>query len=291
MRTSISVGDSTLNMISPVAIGTTATRLPAGNPSRANHSPCSLIFGNVFCRKESPAISIFKLRAFICYPCFGRAARANGLPLVSYPFQLAWHGHFVFALERAFRFHAGTIPKQFRFSRKIFKNLCADSKRFTGKCFRSSRLFLDSASRRRQMKIRRGKCCAGGSVLRSETRLSRNAARGVRQCDRTRARNASDTTCENAVQTSRGFVLYAFCMLSEHRFGKVGKSQEAHKSAHCEKARNSSSLVKQRENEEFEIVVNKAFMAYCMFCDCFLCNKLAQISARKRKTTGERSAT
>ena len=116
-------------MISPVAIGTTATRLPAGNPSRANHCPCSLIFGNVFCRKESPAISIFKLRAFICYPLFGRAARYNGLPLVSCPFQLAWHGHFVFALEKAFRFHAGIIPKQFRFSRKIFKNLFADSKR------------------------------------------------------------------------------------------------------------------------------------------------------------------
>jgi len=110
-------------MISPVAIGTTATRLPAGNPSRANHCPCSLIFGNVFCRKESPAISIFKLRAFICYPCFGRAARSNGLPLVSYPFQLAWHGLFVLLWKGQFRFHAGIIPKQLRNTRKIFKNL------------------------------------------------------------------------------------------------------------------------------------------------------------------------
>jgi hypothetical protein len=30
------------------------------------------------------------------------------------------------------------------------------------------------------------------------------------------------------------FDLYAFCILSEHRFGKVGKSQEAHKSASLE---------------------------------------------------------
>jgi hypothetical protein len=28
------------------------------------------------------------------------------------------------------------------------------------------------------------------------------------------------------------FALYAFCMLSEHRFAKVGKSQKAHTSAH-----------------------------------------------------------
>ena len=110
-------------MISPVAIGITATRLPAGNPRRASHCPCSLIFGNVFCRKESPAISIFKLRAFICYPCLGRAARSNGLPLVSYPFQLAWHGLFVSHWKGHFRFHAGTIPKQLRIARIVLKNL------------------------------------------------------------------------------------------------------------------------------------------------------------------------
>jgi hypothetical protein len=110
-------------MISPVAIGTTATRLPAGNPSRANQSPSNLILGCVLRRKKSPAISIFKLRAFICYPCFGRAARANGLPLVSYPFQLAWHGHFVSHWKGHFSFHAGTIPKQLRIARIILKNL------------------------------------------------------------------------------------------------------------------------------------------------------------------------
>jgi hypothetical protein len=110
-------------MISPVAIGKTATRLPAGNPSRANHCPSSLILGCVLRRKKSPAISIFKLRAFICYPSIGRAARYNGLPLVSYPFQLAWHGHFVSHWKGHFRFHAGTIPKQLRFARIILKNL------------------------------------------------------------------------------------------------------------------------------------------------------------------------
>ncbi len=209
-------------MISPVAIGTTATRLPAGNPSRANHCPCSLIFGNVFCRKESPAISIFKLRAFICYPCLGRAARSNGLPLVSYPFQLAWHGLFVSHWRGQFRFHTRTIPKQFRFARKIFKNLFADSKRPPVACGQTA--FLDSA-KTAAIKISK---MLRGSVSGWDTPVQKHGKGTAMRPKRIRH------PPPDAGRTSRGFILYAFCMLSEHRFGKVGKSQEAHKSAHRE---------------------------------------------------------
>ena len=85
-------------VISPVAPGITATRSPGLNPSRASHWPWSRILGCVLRRKKSPAISIFNERVFIGYPfAIGRAARCNGLPLVSYPLQ--WRAR-PFALER-----------------------------------------------------------------------------------------------------------------------------------------------------------------------------------------------
>jgi hypothetical protein len=96
------VGLSSLSVISPAAIATTATRLPGGNPSLASQWPCNLIFGYVLRRKKSPAISTFNVREVMCYSLMGRAARFSGLPLVSYSFQLAWHGLFVWLWKEIF---------------------------------------------------------------------------------------------------------------------------------------------------------------------------------------------
>jgi hypothetical protein len=189
-------------MISPVAIGTTATRLPAGNPSRANHCPCNLIFGNVFCRKESPAISIFKLRAFICYPCFGRAARANGLPLVSYPFQLAWHGLFVSHWKGYFRYHSGTIPKQLRFSRINLKNL------FTSRTVYNAPKPLPATMKRPARK--HGKCVAMRHADTPESFACDSAARNRGTSRRTAQSNQKAIS---AVQSAISLPAWLVCFL------------------------------------------------------------------------------
>lgn len=77
----------------------------------ANHWPCNRILGYVLRRKKSPAISTFNDRAVMCYSLLGRAARFSGLPLVSYSFQMAWHGLFVRLWKECFHYHALTIAK------------------------------------------------------------------------------------------------------------------------------------------------------------------------------------
>jgi hypothetical protein len=54
---------------------------------------------------------------------------------------MAWHGLFVLFWKGHFRFHARIIPKQFRYARKIFKNL------FTGAMVNGNRTGRQPASR------------------------------------------------------------------------------------------------------------------------------------------------
>lgn len=227
------MGVSTLNKISPVAIGTTATRLPAGNPSRASHCPCNLIFGKVFRFQTSPAISIFKLRAFICYPCLGRAARSNGLPLVSYPFQLAWHGHFVSHWKGQFRFHTGTIPKQIRIATKIFKNLLPTFNQpespITRRAGRSPQCGI--GWRGNAAGARQSATPTRQNLLHETVRPETGGLLGKRR------KAIRKQSAQSGLPSVCPFGLYAFCMLSEHRFGKVGKSQKAHRSAHSQTSR------------------------------------------------------
>ena len=55
----------------------------------------------------------------------GRAARYSGLPLVSYPFQMAWHGLLVWLWKESAYCHGITIPKLFRYCKHNFeKSFC-----------------------------------------------------------------------------------------------------------------------------------------------------------------------
>jgi hypothetical protein len=143
---------------------------------------------------------------------------------------MAWHGLFVLLWRGHFCFHTGTIPKQLWIARKIFKNLFyrGDSERqphrTTPNPTRSNAVFLLIRHAEPYRPHPATKPTTNRARARQQTYGKRFDGKTGKKYQPTAAHAG------RAAQTQ----LVTLWLLFEHRFGKVGKSQKAHKSARCE---------------------------------------------------------